>query len=228
MKVSDVFSELVYGELSAHAIAMMGSISDTDTPRVISYINSGLLDLYTRYPLLTKELRLKQYSYITSYKLSIDHARTNTTSDEVKYIIDSNLSPFTGDVIRVEEVADEVGDVLESNSSDYNKVALLPSMDVIEIPNPTATNVLFVTYRAKHPTLTSKDDDIILPVHMLTALYAYVGSRVYAGGTAAEHVSKTVELTTKYEILCQQLEMQGMVNSDVQRINMRPELGGWV
>ena len=39
MKVSDVFSELVYGELSAHAIAMMGSISDTDTPRVISYIN---------------------------------------------------------------------------------------------------------------------------------------------------------------------------------------------
>ena len=99
MKVSDVFSELVYGELSAHAIAMMGSISDTDTPRVISYINSGLLDLYTRYPLLMKELRLQQYSYITSYKLSVEHARTNSTSDKVKYIIDSNLAPFTGDVI---------------------------------------------------------------------------------------------------------------------------------
>ena len=60
MKVSDVFTELVHGELSAHAIAMMGSISDTDTPRVISYINSGLLALYTRYPLLMKELRLQQ------------------------------------------------------------------------------------------------------------------------------------------------------------------------
>ncbi len=228
MKVSDVFSELVYGELSAHAIAMMGSISDTDTPRVISYINSGLLDLYTRYPLLTKELRLKQYSHITSYKLSVEHARTNTTSDKVKYIIDSNLSPFTGDVIRIEEVADEVGDVLEINSTDYDKVVLLPSMDTLEIPNPTNTNVLFVTYRAKHPTLTSKDDDIILPMHMLTALYAYIGSRVYAGGTAAEHVSKAVELTNKYEMLCQQFELQGMVNNDVQKINMRPEFGGWI
>ena len=228
MKVSDVFTELVHGELSSHAIAMMGSISDTDTPRVISYINSGLLALYTRYPLLMQELRLQQYSHITSYKLSIEHARTNTSSDAVKYIIDSALCPFTGDVIRVEEIADEVGDVLEINSSDYDKVALLPSMDVIEIPNPTATNVLFVTYRAKHPTLTSKDDDIILPMHMLTALYAYIGSRVYAGGTAAEHVSKTAELTNKYEMLCQQFELQGMVNSDVQKINMRPELGGWI
>ena len=224
MKVSDVFTELVHGELSAHAIAMMGSITDTDTPKVISYINSGLLALYTRYPLLMKELRLQQYSYITSYKLSVEHARTNTVSSAVKYIIDSSLSPFTGDVIRVEEVADEVGDVLEINSTDYAKVVLLPSMDTLEIPNPTNTNVLFVTYRAKHPVLTSKDDDIILPMHMLTALYAYIGSRVYAGGTAAEHVSKATELTNKYEMLCQQFELQGMVNSDVQKINIRPDL----
>ena len=228
MKVSDVFTELVHGELSSHALAMLGSVTAADTSRVISYINSGLLALYTRYPLLMKELRLQQYSYITSYKLSVEHARTNTASSAVKYIIDSKLSPFTGDVIRVEEVADEVGDVVEINSTDYAKVVLLPSMDTLEIPNPTNTNVLFVTYRAKHPVLTDTDDDIILPMHMLTTLYAYVGSRVYAGGTAAEHVAKTMELASKYEMLCQQLEMQGMVNNDVQKINMRPELGGWV
>ena len=69
MKVSDVFTELVHGELSAHAVAMTGGITDTDAPKVISYINSGLLALYTRYPLLMKELRLRQYSNITSYKL---------------------------------------------------------------------------------------------------------------------------------------------------------------
>ena len=86
MKVSDVFTELVHGELSAHAIAMMGSISDIDTPRVISYINSGLLALYTRYPLLMKELRLQQYSYITSYKLSIEHARTNSINNVLNLI----------------------------------------------------------------------------------------------------------------------------------------------
>ena len=95
------------------------------------------------------------------------------------------MSPFTGDVIRVEEIADEVGDVLEINSADYDKVVLLPSMDTLEIPNPVDTNVLFVTYRAKHPQLSNKDDDIILPMHMLTALYAYVSSAVFATCSAA-------------------------------------------
>lgn len=228
MKVSDVFTELVHGELSSHAIAMTGVVSDVDTSRVISYINSGLLALYTRYPLLMKEFRLRQFSWITSYKLGVEHARSNSGSTATKYIIDSQLSPFNGDVIRVEEIADEVGDVLELNSTDYVKVALLPSMDTIEIPNPVEGNVLFVTYRARHPTLTTKEDAILLPVHMLTTLYAYIGSRVYAGGTAPEHMSKTSELAAKYEMMCQQLEMQGMVNTDTQKINMRPELGGWI
>lgn len=227
MKVSDVFTELVHGELSTHAIAMSGSVTDVDTPRVISYINSGLVALYTRYPLLMKELVLQQHEGITLYKLSIEHAITNPTVT-TKYIIDSKFDPFIGDVIRVEEVADEIGQVLELNSTDHEKVALTPSMDTIEIPNPTDTNVVFVTYRAKHPVLTNKDDTILLPVHLMTALYAYVGSRVYAGGTAPEHVSKGVELSSKYEMICQQMEMNGMVNTDIGNVNIKPMLGGWI
>ena len=228
MKVSDAYSDLLRGEISGHGIAIEGSLQDKDKPRVLGYLNSGLLALYTRFPLLFKECRIRQLSYITTYKLNSKFAVTNTASSEVKYIIDSRISPFTDDVIRVEFVADEVGDVLERNSTDYDKVYLTPSMDAIEVPNPCKGNVLFVTYRAHHPVLTSEVDEILLPRHMLPALYAYIGSRVYAGGTAAEHVSKAAELTNKYEMLCQQFELQGMVNSDVQKINMRPELGGWI
>ena len=228
MKVSDAYSDLLRGEISGHGIAIEGSLQDKDKPRVLGYLNSGLLALYTRFPLLYKECRIKQLSYITTYKLNSKFAVTNTASREVKYIIDSRIAPFTDDVIRVEAVADEIGDVLERNTTDYDKVYLTPSMDAIEIPNPCKGNVLFVTYRAHHPVLTSEVDEILLPRHLLPALYAYVASGIYSGSSSQEHVAKTVECSQRYEMICQQVESAGMVNNDRQYISTKQYWGGWV
>ena len=227
MKVSDVLQELCYGELNTHRLAESGAISPENYSRMIHHLNMGLLALYTRFPLLVKELTLQQKSWITVYKLKKEHAVTDL-SDEVKYIIDSRFDPFIGDLIRVEEVSDEVGDVVELNSTDHTKVALTPSMDTLEIPNPTDTNVLFVTYRAKHPQLVSVDSEILLPQHLLGALYAYTGMRVYAGGTSQEQLTKGAELESKYERICQKMELDGMVNTDVLVLNMKPYERGWV
>ena len=227
MKVSDAFQELCYGELNTHRLAESGAISPENYSRMIHHLNMGLLALYTRFPLLVKELTLQQKSWITVYKLKKEHAVTDP-SDEVKYIIDSRFDPFIGDLIRVEEVSDEVGDVVELNSTDHVKVALTPSMDTLEIPNPTDTNVLFVTYRAKHPQLVSVDSEILLPPHLLGALYAYTGMRVYAGGTSQEQLTKGAELESKYERICQKMELDGMVNTDVLVLNMKPYERGWI
>ena len=228
MKVSDAYSDLVNGELAGHGITIDDSLQYKYKPRVLGYLNSGLLALYTRFPLLFKECRIKQLSYITTYKLNSKFAVTNTASKEVKYIIDSPIAPFKDDVIRVELVSDEAGDVLERNSTDYTKVYLTPSMDAIEIPNPCNGNVLFVTYRAHHPVLTSEIDEILLPRHMLPALYAYVAAGIYSGSSSQEHVAKTVECTQRYEMICQQVESAGMVNNDRQYISTKQYWGGWV
>ena len=227
MKVSDALQELCYGELNTHRLAESGAISPENYSRMIHHLNMGLLALYTRFPLLVKELTLQQKSWITVYKLKKEHAVTDP-SDEVKYIIDSRFDPFIGDLIRVEEVSDEVGDVVELNSTDHDKVALTPSMDTLEIPNPTDTNVLFVTYRAKHPPLVNVDSEILLPQHLLGALYAYTGMRVYAGGTSQEQLTKGAELESKYERICQKMELDGMVNTDVLVLNMKPYERGWI
>ena len=227
MKVSDALQELCYGELNTHRLADSGAISPENYSRMIHHLNMGLLAMYTRFPLLVKELTLQQKSWITVYKLKKEHAVTDP-SNEVKYIIDSRFDPFIGDLIRVEEVSDEVGDVVELNSTDHDKVALTPSMDTLEIPNPTDTNVLFVTYRAKHPPLVNVDSEIMLPQHLLGALYAYIGMRVYAGGTSQEQLTKGAELESKYERICQKMELDGMVNTDVLVLNMKPYERGWI
>lgn len=227
MKVADALTELAYGELHGNALAMHGTVEAKDQAKVMHFLQSGLTALYTRFPLWSKDLVVIQQSWLTQYPLRKVHAVTDP-STAVKFILDSPLDPFLGDVLRIEVVVDEVGDVLELNSTDYDKVALTPAMDVLEIPNPADTNALFVTYRANHPTLVDLESEIMIPTQYLGALYAYVGARAYAGSVAQEHVGKSAELMSKYEQICRQMELLGMTNADTLSINLKPSMGGWV
>lgn len=226
MKVSDVLQDLVYGELSSHALAYDGQIGNEELPKVLAFVNAGLIALYTRYPLMFRQLTLVQRSWITEYVLKPENART-TRKDG--YIYDTKRDPFKEpDVVRVVSISDENGDVLERNDTGHDKVYLLPSPDIIEIPNPCDSNALFVIYQALHPRVTSREDDILLPAYLLPALYAFVGQRAYSGTSSQEHVSKAAELLARYESICSQMELQGLVNMDANYENRKPYLGGWV
>lgn len=229
MKLEDILNDLVYGELSAHGIAFNGVIEIKDKPRVIAQINNILTDLYTRFPLLTKEVVVVQDSGITEYHLNSRYAVSNKAVTGVpKYILDTVDDPYTDDLLRIENVFDEVGDCLLINSDSACKVALTPAQDILEIPNPVDTNALFVIYRARHPKVTLNTEDLLLPEQFRTALLAGVASRIYSGGTAQEHLTISNNLYQKYELLCTQAEMFGMVNKHETTLNKKPCLGGWV
>lgn len=229
MKLEEIIKDLIYGELSAHGMCKSGDILEKDRPRVVAHINTVLTDLYTRFPLLTKELILVQDSSITAYHLHNRHAISNTAStDPEKYILDTPAEPFMNDVLRVDAVYDELGDNLLLNSDSACKVALTPAQDVLEIPNPTDTNNLFVIYRANHPRVELLTDELVLPEQFRSTLLAGVASRVYSGGTAADHMNISNNLFQKYELLCSQVELFGMVNKHDTILNKKPCLGGWV
>lgn len=229
MKLDSIFNDLVYGELSSHAVAMNGQIENKDKPRIIAHINTVLTELYSRFPLLTKELVVIQYSAITEYHLHSDYAVSNVESTkQIKYILDTDEDPFKDDLLRIESVFDETGDCLLINSDSACKVALTPAQDVMEIPNPVDTNALFVIYRAKHPLVTEDTVELLLPEQFRTALLAYVASRMYAGGSAQEHAMLSTTLYQKYELFCSQQELYGMVNKYETSFNKKPCLGGWV
>lgn len=225
MLLSDVVIELLEGELSSHAIALEGLSNPVNEGKLYRAIDSGLLDIYTRYPLLEKEVHVQLNAWTTEYSLKKEF------KDGVwavpSHILVGPYDEFKDDVIRVEAVADEVGDVYEINASDYDKVVALVNPTTIQVPNPTDSNVLFVTYRAKHPKVET-GCELMLPAYLLPALYAYVGARIYSGGVAQEHVAKAAELMAKYEMICLQMDANGMVNKDMQNVNVRPMLHGWI
>lgn len=220
--------DLMYGELSAHGMMING---DTPTVRskLVYHINVALTELYTRFPLLLKDVNVEQYSQITQYHLNSEYAVTNTTSVEpIKYIIDSTEYPFTDDVIRIEQAYNEEGEEITLNDPCACVSIFTPSMDVIEIPNPVETNVVSIIYRAKHPMVEAGTVDLLLPTQFKPALLAYIAHRVYSGGTAQEHTIMANQMLQKYELFCSQQREYGMTNQDENMYNVRLANGGWV
>lgn len=228
MKLDSIYDDLIYGELSAHAITMDGTISAPNKLRIISHINVALMELYSKFPLLMKELTLIQDEGLTEYPLKIEHATSNPTSGYPKYIKDSLEHPFLGDVIRVDSVFDEVGDKVLVNAISPLKAVFTPDPQTIEIPSPTDTNALFVIYRAKHPTVDTTTKELLLPENFRPALLAYIAYRVYSGGTAPEHATISAAMYSKYSMFVTAQEEYGLVNKDIIDLNYKPVMGGWV
>lgn len=228
MTLNEIIDDLKYGELASHGM-FATDLSMGDKDKLIAHINICLTELYTRFPLLTKEFTLIQYSNITEYWIKSEFAKTNTASTEpIKYILDSVDYPFKDDLIRFECIYDEMGDEVIINNSTECNVTATPAMDMLQIPDPIDTNAWFVTYRAKHPLVTRDTTNLLLPSNFKTALLAYIASRIYGSSTSQEHSAKSVSLYQQYELFCLQQENYGMVNKLDNEYNHKPEDRGWI
>ena len=74
MKLSDIFSQLAYGELSQVSLVDQGTglISTTKYAPVVAHVNMGLTALYTRFHLKESRLILPLRAGQVSYPLHSD------------------------------------------------------------------------------------------------------------------------------------------------------------
>jgi hypothetical protein len=139
MKLSDVINHLELGELN---LSNMGGdeedgLNPNNFGKVISYINLGLIALYTKFPVKTKELFITPVEHITNYKLHTDYLVSNQESTApYKYLNSSYDDPFTNDLALVERVFDELGCELPLNNSACCDSLFTPSYNVLQIPCP--------------------------------------------------------------------------------------------
>lgn len=228
MTFEDIINDLHYGELNSHGM-FMTALTEQDKQKLIAHANIALTALYTRFPLLTRELTIIQMEGKTAYELTSKHAITDKTHVGYdKYIIDSVEFPFNNDLVRVLSAYDEEGNEIRINDSTACPVITTPAYNVIEVPIPVDTNALFLIYQAKHPIIVDQDSQVYIPEQFRPALLAYIAHRVYSGGTAQEHVMLSNQMYQKYELICIQNREYGVDNSFEGDRNIKPCLGGWV
>lgn len=242
MKLSTIFTQLTHGELSQLNIGGSDGlgIQACDYDKIVSYVNLGLIELYKRFLLKEAEVVVQQYDQIQTYYLEGKYAATSDSNEPIKYIEDSIYQPFMDDVLKIEQVFNELGIPLIENQdgcmSCWSSEGPLhpvytPSYNSIQVPQPEKENQMIVTYRASHeeilvPGLDPETTEVRIPPGLLEALVLYIGARVYAGMNSDQNAEGN-NYYAKFEASCQKYTDLGLVKRD-DNTNAKLDCAGWV
>lgn len=227
MKLRHIIDSVKYGELTN-----ISWDSPNRVPAIICFINQGLTDLYTRFPLLEKQVIIQQYPQISIYKLTRDFARTNHKSEQLhKYILDTPFEPFTEDILQVTGVYTEEGLPIPLNDTTNPKSFFLPSYNTIQIPNANENEATFITYKAKHnyiePTTEDLDQEVEVPPCLAEALYAYLGYKCLVSMGSADTVQLAQLYLQRYEQLCSGTNINNTLGNLVVPTNIKAYIQGF-
>lgn len=235
MNVTDLFTQLSYGELSNLSIGSEGSgeIEETKQPRILSYTNEGLLRLYSKFILRENDLVLQQHMHITEYFLQKQFALLSPpTSDplDVKYILDYEANPFEDDLIRVLKLTNTENRKIPLNDSEHRDSFFTPQPNVLQIPYPVQDQLTIVTYQARHVVLTMADleKDIILPPTLEGALQAYIAYKVFFHMNGQENRAIAEGHLANFNNVVGQIVEQDLVNSSMSGTGIKFAERGFV
>ena len=238
MTLQDIFNWLKYGELAHLGLydSVTGEVTEDNKPKIISHIILGLRDLHTKFPLKERELAIQQYDHISMYLLKKEFAVTNTDptpNGDPKYIIDSEDNPFTGDILRIDQVFDELGTEMPINEPASLYSVFTPAYNILQIPRAVGENAAFVTYRADHTkiALDTPDLDLVeieIPDTHTQALLFFVASRLFATMNHPEGSPLSSEYQMRYMNEVSQIIQHNLSLEYTSQFRLDIKREGWV
>lgn len=234
MLLEDVYQRLSYGELSNLNIGDdgRGTIPELYHPRVVNYINDALLRIYTKFVLKTKVLILKPVEHITVYHLRKRFAASQfgISAEPYLYIMDTVDEPFEQDVIKVISVYDTFNKEVPLNDLEQPRSVFTPQVEMLQIPWASNSDVLALSYQARHTLLTHTDYQGIvdLPDILTPALTAYIAYLFYSHLNTAESTAKAKEHLDRFERICSDVEQNDLISNSSITTNTRFHNRGWI
>lgn len=196
--LKEVFDDLTYGELSNIKIGKddLGTIAEKDYPKVVSHINLGLIDLYQKFKLKTKELRLHQIEGTTKYflrKQYMDDVSQCGANDI--YIEKDSVDPFNDDIVKVLEVYDATGEEIPMDNKRAHDLRIeqgitvtpgvfTPEHDIITMTVASTPEILDIVYQAYYPKIVLNELSdpskikLYIPKYIQKPLMLYIIARI--------------------------------------------------
>lgn len=197
MKLSDLFSQLSFGELKDLSIGNegSGSVDETQYGTLITHINDSLSLLYSKYILKQKTITIPVISGQTEYSVPDD--------DAIQII-----------------------SVYGPNSKEYLLNHIEGKGPIIEFPatikfvHEMPQDYLTFHYQANHPEIKHLEDgfldqEIELPRFMHEALRACIANKVYAQMNSEVSMIAEQKWFQKFNGILELLENRGLVQMNV-------------
>lgn len=197
-------------------------------PAIINALNLELTQLYSRYPVLEKDVAFRRFPEISIYHLTRKYCRSNDESKELyKYILDTKDNPFLGDVLKIENAYTESGQHIVLNDNNNPRAWFTPSFDTIQIPNTTDidTRIAIIGYKAKpeyiDPNTTDFEKDIYIPSYLEEPMIYGITMRV-AERLPTQTGMQVVQMAqAKYKELCDNVDTLNLFHENNVSTNIK-------
>lgn len=234
MKLSQVFESLTYGELRQQGLGGFeaGGIEPEDYAEVVSHINLGLQALHTRFCLREKSIRIILQAGKKTYTLTSENSLSTNPSG---FIQDTVIEPFVGDILKIESISSSTGRVPVNDLQDCSSI-FLNAFDELTFPNSVGGEEYTITYRASPDFIVvpPEPEDLNLsrevPINqaLLEPLLIYVAYRVQKGLGSQIGTGLAVSLLSNFEVMCDRIDEDNLLNNSYNTTNIKPELNHWV
>lgn len=233
MRLSRIFEHLTHNTLANLAVgdAAIGEVSPDKYPKLITLVNAGLLDLYTRFPIRTRDLTLQLSDGQNIYPLLAIYAESDPAI-ETKYILDStSVYKFTDNILSIDEVYNEIGESVPLNDAHNPDSVFTPSAAELQVPYVSRENMLSVIYRAT-PDIIGIDvvdpsnEEVDLPYHFMEAITSFIAWKMYTPIDGSEN-PKGIQYLSAYLAAIKIIKDTGTAIED-SFSNTRFGDNGWV
>lgn len=236
MILKEIIEHLELGEIKQTGLSDfdLHQVQPTNYRELVQHINLGMMQLYTKFPVLEKELILHTHDLRKLYPLKSEHAYTSNNSSW--WILDSEMNPFEDDVLRIESMWNSEGKELPINDEFDELSVFLPTPDAIQIPWAAGFEIFSVIYRAKPKKITLPLDnadldlnqEVILPDYLLEPLLSYVEYRVRRSQNGESSAQLAMLAKQNYEMLCGEITQRNLLHSSDVSTCIKPKLNGWI
>lgn len=197
-------------------------------PAIINALNLELTQLYSRFPVLEKDVAFRRFPEISIYHLTRRYCRSNDESKELyKYILDTKDNPFLGDILKIENAYTESGQHIVLNDNNNPRAWFTPSFDTIQIPNTTDidTRIAIIGYKAKpehiDPNTTDFEKDIYIPSYLEEPMIYGITMRV-AERLPTQTGMQVVQMAqAKYKELCDNVDTLNLFHENNVSTNIK-------
>lgn len=223
-----------------------GEVPVDNYPRLLSYVNTGLVNLYQRFNLKENTAVINLIPGLDTYVLDKRRNLGDRNVQMVPKYIQDTVNPFKDDLVKILKITLDNGKELPLNQDLYKYFATTPLYnmvrvplvmvedDEVKIPKHLRTKTITVHYQAMHPVLNvglgyfdPARVDIELPYSHMQALLFYVASRAHSPMGLAEEGLAGSQWFAKYENECRILENLGGTRDDVTGSDKFNQ-NGWV
>lgn len=186
MKIQEIIEIARYSELGGVAV------KDNDTA-IVAFMNMGMLELYTRFPIKTQEHVVALVDGTINYALPSDYM----------YALTAYREPQEG----------EGDDLIKMpiNEEDVEVGVVIPDWRTLQVPSEVEGNFVSVVYVSKPDTIdvNNLSVEIELPDTLIDALLSYVGYRAHLG-VRGDAQSENNAHWQRFELSCKKAEELGV------------------